>query len=149
MGLNPFTEPGKPMEEQWHPIEEIVVDPYKKEKVDEYSRLRTIWAYGMETAQWYFYHSLSRHNDDDEVRATVAKIRRVEDQHRSRSTFFTDPAATIPQLTMAYEHLAVDLTAMCAMDEPDPYVKQVFDYGLLEDFDHLFRFSLLLQRLEK
>lgn len=74
----------------------------------------------------------------------MAQIRRAEDLHRSRSTFLTDPTATIPQLTIAYEHLAVDLTAVCAMDEPDPYVKQVFDYGLLEDFDHLYRFSILL-----
>lgn len=148
MAFNPFTERGTPIEKQWQPIQKVVVDPYDKDRVEEYSRLRAIWAYGMETEQWFFYHQLARHNADDEIRNTVAQIRRTEDQHRSGSTFFFDPKSTIPQLTIAYEHLAVDLTAAAAMDEPDPYIKQVFDYGLLEDFDHLFRFSLLLQRLE-
>ncbi|MGI5836832.1 MAG: hypothetical protein ACOX87_10160 [Chloroflexota bacterium] len=148
MAINPFTERGTPIEKQWQPIRQVVVDHYDKDQVDEYSRLRAIWAYGMETEQWFFYHHLARHNADDEIRNVAAQIRRTEDQHRSGSTFFFDPNSTIPQLTIAYEHLAVDLTAAAAKDEPDPYVKQVFDYGLLEDFDHLCRFSLLLQRLE-
>ena len=32
--------------------------------------------------------------------------------------------------------------------EPDPYLAQVYRFGLLEDFDHLYRYSALLDRLE-
>ncbi|MFL5264185.1 MAG: hypothetical protein ACJ79L_17425, partial [Anaeromyxobacteraceae bacterium] len=31
--------------------------------------------------------------------------------------------------------------------EPDKYLKQIYDFGLLEDFDHLYRFSALYDRL--
>ena len=35
-----------------------------------------------------------------------------------------------------------------ALHEPDPYLAQVYRFGLLEDFDHLYRYSALLDRLE-
>ncbi|MBI2953702.1 MAG: hypothetical protein HYY30_05265 [Chloroflexi bacterium] len=149
MAFNPFAERGIPIEKQWDPIKRIVQDPYDKERVDELSRLRVIDTYGMENEQWYFYHQLARHTDNDEIREAVALIRRTEDQHRSEASFLFDPTTTILELTIAYEHLAVAITAAAAKDEPDPYIRQVFDYGLLEDYDHLFRFSILLDRLER
>ena len=50
--------------------------------------------------------------------------------------------------TIGYEQVAVDLTAWMCQNEPDPYVKQVFDFGLLEDFDHLYRYANLLEMKE-
>jgi rubrerythrin len=35
-----------------------------------------------------------------------------------------------------------------AQREPDPYLAQNYRFGLLEDFDHLYRYSALLDRLE-
>jgi rubrerythrin len=35
-----------------------------------------------------------------------------------------------------------------AQREPDPYLAQTYRFGLLEDFDHLYRYSALLDRLE-
>ncbi len=148
MAFNPFDERGTPIEKQWDAFKKIVQDPYDKESVDEFSRLRVIDAYGMENEQWYFYHQLARHTNNDEIKSAVAQIRRTEDQHRSQTSFFFDPTASILELTIAYEHLAVAITAAAAKDEPDPYIRQVLDYGLLEDYDHLFRFSILLDRLE-
>ena len=43
--------------------------------------------------------------------------------------------------TIGYEQLAVDLTAELAQREPDCYVKMALDFALLEDFDHLYRYS--------
>jgi hypothetical protein len=34
-----------------------------------------------------------------------------------------------------------------AQHEPDPYLAQVYRFGLLEDFDHLYRYSALYDRL--
>ena len=48
------------------------------------------------------------------------------------------------ETTIGYEHLAVDLTAWLAQNEPNPYVKQTLDFALLEDFDHLYRYANLL-----
>ncbi len=49
---------------------------------------------------------------------------------------------------MAYEQTAVEITAAVAQTEPDPYQAQTYRFGLLEDFDHLYRYSAMLDRLE-
>ena len=48
------------------------------------------------------------------------------------------------ETTIAYEQLAIDLTASLAIRETDKNNKQALDFALLEDFDHLYRFSNLL-----
>ena len=48
---------------------------------------------------------------------------------------------TILETTLGYEQVAVDLTAWLAQNEPDEYVKETFNFGLLEDFDHLYRYA--------
>lgn len=37
--------------------------------------------------------------------------------------------------TLGYERVAVDLTAWVARSEPDPYLRQTYEFGVLEDFD--------------
>ncbi len=49
---------------------------------------------------------------------------------------------------MAYEQVAIEVTAAVAQNEPDPYQAQTYRFGLLEDFDHLYRYSAMLDRLE-
>ena len=51
---------------------------------------------------------------------------------------------TILETTIGYEQLAVDLTAILAQRDPDPYVVRVMNLALLEDFDHLYRYADLL-----
>jgi len=45
--------------------------------------------------------------------------------------------------------MAVDLTANLAKNEPNDYFRQVLDFALLEDFDHWYRYSMLMKMLEK
>jgi rubrerythrin len=52
------------------------------------------------------------------------------------------------ETTIGYEQVAIEVTAAVAQTEPDPYLAQVYRYGLLEDFDHMYRYSALLDRLE-
>jgi rubrerythrin len=52
------------------------------------------------------------------------------------------------ETTIGYEQTAIEVTAAMALREPDPYVAQTLRFGLLEDFDHLYRYSALLDRLE-
>jgi hypothetical protein len=52
------------------------------------------------------------------------------------------------ETTIAYEQVAVELTASVAEHEPDPYLAQGYRYALLEDFDHLYRYAAMLDRLE-
>jgi hypothetical protein len=59
------------------------------------------------------------------------------------------PADQSPlETTIGYEQVAIEVTASLAQNEPDPYIAQVLRFGLLEDFDHLYRYSALLDRLE-
>ena len=41
-----------------------------------------------------------------------------------------------------------DELAAVAQREPSPYLAQAYRFGLLEDFDHLYRYAALLDRLE-
>ncbi|URN05856.1 hypothetical protein LUW74_22805 [Actinomadura madurae] len=52
------------------------------------------------------------------------------------------------ETTISYEQVAVDLTGWVARQEPDPYLKQAYNFGLLEDFDHLYRYSNLYEMIE-
>jgi rubrerythrin len=53
------------------------------------------------------------------------------------------------ETTIGYEQVAVDLTAYLARTVPDKYVKAALDFALLEDFDHLYRYSNLYELLER
>ena len=44
--------------------------------------------------------------------------------------------------------MAIEVTASVAEREPDPYLAQVFRFGLLEDFDHMYRYAALMDRVE-
>jgi hypothetical protein len=56
--------------------------------------------------------------------------------------------ASVLETTIAYEQVAVDLTAWVARMEPDPYLKQAYEFGVLEDFDHLYRYANLYELLQ-
>jgi rubrerythrin len=44
--------------------------------------------------------------------------------------------------------VAIEVTASVAESEPDPYLAQVYRFGLLEDFDHMYRYAALMDRVE-
>jgi hypothetical protein len=52
------------------------------------------------------------------------------------------------ETTLAFEQVAIEVTASVAQHEPDSYMGQVYRFGLLEDFDHLYRYSALYERME-
>ncbi len=52
------------------------------------------------------------------------------------------------ETTIAYEQVAVDLTSWVARMEPDPYLQQAYQFGVLEDFDHLYRYANLYEMIE-
>ena len=50
--------------------------------------------------------------------------------------------------TIAYEQVAIEITAAVAQREPDDYLAQTYRFGLPEDFDHLYRYTAMMDRLE-
>ena len=82
------------------------------------------------------------------LRLPLADVRRVE-QHQQTMVNWLLPADQSPlETTIGYEQVAIEVTASIAQHEPDPYLAQIYRFGLLEDFDHLYRYSALLDRLE-
>jgi rubrerythrin len=72
----------------------------------------------------------------------------VEQQQQKAINWMIPAGESTLEVTIGYEQVAVDLTAWLARNEADPYVKQIFDFGLLEDFDHLYRYANFMEMTE-
>lgn len=148
MAMNPFKERGISLDKQIRNWKQIALRPYPKQKVDAYTRTRIILMNGIENEGWFFKHSFARNTDNMEIKAHLAETRRIEQQQQTTINWLNPPDQTVLETSIAYEQVAIDLTAYLARTEPDPYVKEVFDFGLLEDFDHMFRFAQMLDLVE-
>lgn len=143
MTFNPLKEKGLPLEKQLRNWHQIVTKPYKKQKVDCYTRTRQILMNGIEVEGWGFKHQFNRFmtDVDGEDKANISRIGRIENQQQMTCNWLCPEDQSVLETTLGYEQVAVDLTAWLAQNEPDKYVKETFDFGLLEDFDHLYRYA--------
>lgn len=64
----------------------------------------------------------------------LALTKKVEDQQQTTINWMAPADQSVLETTLGYEQVAVDLTAWLAQNEPDEYVKETFNFGLLEDF---------------
>ena len=143
MTFNALKEKGMKFDKQLRTLEHISAKPYKKELVDCYSRTRQILMNGIEVESWGFKHQLMRFmaNLDLEDRIKISQLGRIENQQQMSCNWLSPANQSVLETTLGYEQVAVDLTAWLAQNEPDPYIKETFDFGLLEDFDHLYRYA--------
>ena len=143
MSFNPLEEKGLSLEKQLRNWHQIVGKPYNKTKVDCYTRTRQILMNGIEVQAWGFKHQMNRFMSeiDCEDRANISRIGRIENTQQMTANWMGPADQSVLETTLAYEQVAVDLTAWLAQNEPDKYVKETFDFGLLEDFDHLYRYA--------
>lgn len=141
MSFNPLKEKGIPLNKQLKSWHEIVKRPYNKNEVDCYSRTRQILMNGIEVEAWNFKHQLSRASNNEELKSFLAETKRIEDMQQTTVNWLAPSDQSVLETTLGYEQVAVDLTAWLAQNETDKYVKETFDFGLLEDFDHLYRYS--------
>ena len=146
--FNPLAERGIPIDKQLRTWRELNVDPYDKREVDPYTRCRIIAMNGIEVESIIFSHQFNRNTDILEVKEKLALSRRVEQQQQKATNWLIPGDETTLEVTLGYEQVAVDLTAWLARSEPDPYLKQTYEFGLLEDFDHLYRYANLYELLE-
>ena len=146
MALNLLQDKGVPISQQRFTWKDLVQKPISKMNVDAFTRVRIILMNGIEAEAGRFSHSCARMNKDLQV--PLAKVRRIE-QHQQTIVNWLNPADQSPlETTIGYEQVAIEVTASLAQNEPDPYIAQVLRFGLLEDFDHLYRYSALLDRLQ-
>ncbi len=145
--MNPFSEKVITTKDTCMPFDGLYPKAYSK-NVDPYTKCRIILACGAEFEANWFSHQFSRHCGDNDLRRELAKIRFEEKQQQQKLAMLKPKAETTLQTTIAYEQLAVDLTAELAQRAVDENVKAALDFALLEDFDHLYRYSNLLEMEE-
>jgi hypothetical protein len=148
MSFNPFEEKGIPLENQIRNWAELTPKPYRKEEVHPYSRARGILMNGTEVEAVLFSHQMARNTLDSEVKRTLSMLRRAEAQQQKAVNWLIPGDESTIEVTLGYEQVAVDLTAWLAQNEPDPYLRQVYEFALLEDFDHLYRYANLYQLMQ-
>jgi rubrerythrin len=146
MAIDLWKSKGTPLERQQFTWRELVQPPYSKLDDDAFTRVRVILMNGIESEALRFGHACARMNAD--LQLPLAQVRRVE-QHQQTLVNWLNPADQSPlETTIGFEQNAIEVTASIALHEPDPYLAQVYRFGLLEDFDHLYRYSALYDRLE-
>jgi hypothetical protein len=147
MAIDLLRDKGTPLDRQQFTWKDVVPKPISKLDVDAFTRVRIILMNGIESETIRFSHACARMNNQD-LQASLARVRRKE-QHQQTVVNWLLPADQSPlETTIGYEQVAIEVTAALAQAEPDPYIAQVLRYGLLEDFDHLYRYSALLDRLQ-
>lgn len=145
MSLKLSDHKGTPLDKQNFTWRELVQTPTSKLDSDAFTRVRIILMNGIELEALRFQHACARMNRD--LQSALARVRRVE-QHQATTVNWLLPADLSPiETTIAYEQVAIEVTAAVAQNEPNQYLAQVYRFGLLEDFDHLYRYSALLDRL--
>lgn len=141
MSFNALKEKGTPLDKQLRSWHDVTKKPFNKTDIDCYSRTRQILMNGIEVEAWNFKHNLSRMSNDKELNEFLAVSKRIEDAQQTTVNWLTPADQSVLETTLGYEQVAVEMTAWLAQNEPDDYVKETFDFGLLEDFDHLYRYS--------
>jgi hypothetical protein len=146
MAVKLFDSRGVSLEKQRFTWKDMVQPPISKLDDEAFTRVRIILMNGLEVEALRFQHLCARMNK--ELQVPLAKVRRVEQHQQTTINWLISADHSPLETTIAYEQVAIEVTAAVAQNEPDPYLAQVYRFGLLEDFDHLYRYSALLDRLE-
>jgi hypothetical protein len=146
MAVRLLENQGTPIDKQKFTLRELVQTPISKLDDDAFTRIRIILANGLEQQANRFQHMCSQFNG--ELRHALANVRRVEHHQQTMINWLLSSDHSPLETTIAYEQVAIEATAAIAQQEPDPYLVQVYRFGLLEDFDHLYRYSALMDRAE-
>jgi len=146
MTLRVLEERGTPLDRQRFTWRELSPKPISKLDDDAFTRVRIILMNGVEHEALRFQHAAARFNG--ELRVPLARMRQIEHQQGTMINWLIGADHSPLETTIGYEQTAIEVTAAMALREPDPYVAQTLRFGLLEDFDHLYRYSALLDRLE-
>lgn len=142
--MNPYKQETKNIENYFISLNKMYPKAYNKNATGPYSKCRVILMNGTEYESVWFMHQFARHCDNDEILQALAVVRKQEQQQQKRLACLKPINESILETTIAYEQLAVDLTACLAKYETDDNNKKALNFALLEDFDHLYRFSNLL-----
>jgi hypothetical protein len=145
MSLDIRNEKGVSLDRQVFTWRELAGPPFSKLDDDAFTRVRVILMNGVEAEAVRFSHACARMNRH--LQLPLARVRRIDHLQQTLVNWL-NPADQSPlDTTIGFEQTAIEVTAWVAQQEPDPYLAQVYRFGMLEDFDHLYRFSALMDRM--
>lgn len=144
--MNPFELKAAKIENTYDNWKELAPRAYDKYQTDPYTKTRIILMNGAEMEAVKFSHFFARNCPNNDVRRALAQTRRGEAQQQKKLQALKPKDENILESTISYEQLAVDLTAILAKSEANASVRNQLNFALLEDFDHLYRFSDLLEQ---
>jgi rubrerythrin len=146
MGIRLFDSRGTPVERQRFTWRELTPKPLSKLDDDAFTRVRVILMNGIEQQANRFQHMCAQLNGD--LRRPLADVRRVEHHQQTMINWLLGSDHSPLETTIGYEQVAIEVTAAIAQQEPNEYLAQTYRFGLLEDFDHMYRYSALMDRVE-
>lgn len=127
--MNLLDHKGVPLDKQGLTWKEMAGQPISKLDDEAFTRVRIILMNGIELDALRLSHIGARMNAD--LRLPLARVRRIE-QHQATAVNWLIGADHSPlETTIAYEQVAIEVTAAVAQQEPDPYLAQVYRFGLL------------------
>ena len=142
--MNPLKVETKDINSYNLSLDKMYPKPYNKKTASPYTKTRVILMNGTEYESVWFMHQFARHTDNDEIKSYLAIIRAQEQMQQKRLACLKPINESILETTIAYEQLAIDLTATLAQNDKDKANIEALNFALLEDFDHLYRFSNLM-----
>ncbi len=142
--MNPLKEKTKDVDKNYLTFEKLYPKPYNKKTTSPYTKTRVILLNGTEYESVWFLHQFARHCSNDEIKQAIATVRMQEQQQQKLISCLKPLNESILETTIAYEQLAIDLTATLAQNDSDRNNIDALNFALLEDFDHLYRFSNLM-----
>lgn len=146
MTINLLRDRGTPLDQQRFTWKDMVQKPISKLDDDAFTRVRIILMNGVETDSLRCKQMMLRMNAP--MRVPIAQLMRAEQHQATLINWLIGSDHSPIETTIGYEQTAIEVTASVSKLEEDPYLAQGYRFALLEDFDHLYRYSALLDRLE-
>lgn len=142
--MNPLEQQTLDIDQYFMSLETMYPKAYNKNKTSPYTKTRVILLNGAEYDSVWFLHHFARNCNNEEIKNYLAVVRAQEQQQQKMLASLKPLNESILETTLAYEQLAIDLTATLAQNDADEENIKALNFALLEDFDHLYRFSNLM-----
>ncbi len=142
--MNPLEFATKPIDEYFMSFQKMYPQAYDKKTTNPYTKTRVILMNGTEYESVWFLHQFARHCNIQEIKDALSVVRKQEQQQQKMIACLKPLNESILETTLAYEQLAIDLTATLAQTDVNKNNIEALNFALLEDFDHLYRFSNLM-----
>lgn len=143
--MNPFETESQELNSYFMNWAKMYAKPYDKETTSPFTKVRVILMNGTEFESNWYLHQFARHCTDPDIKRQIAIVRAQEQQQQKRIASLKPKNENMLETTIAYEQLAIELTAILAQNERDQDNLNALNFALLEDFDHLYRFANLLK----